>query len=52
MPDQPAGVLVVISGLPGTGKTAVADGVAHRLIALHLSIDPIEDAMLGGPERR
>lgn len=41
------GVLVVISGLPGTGKTAVAAGIASRLRALHLSIDSAEDAMLG-----
>jgi predicted kinase len=39
--------LIVISGLPGTGKTAVAAGLAARLNAVHLSIDPIEDAMLG-----
>jgi predicted kinase len=44
---HPASMLVVISGLPGTGKTAVAAEIAHRLRALHLSIDPIEDAMLG-----
>lgn len=40
-------MLIVISGLPGTGKTAVAAGIAARLNAVHLSIDPIEDAMLG-----
>jgi predicted kinase len=40
-------VLIAISGLPGTGKTAVAAGLAARLNAVHLSIDPIEDAMLG-----
>jgi predicted kinase len=40
-------VLIVISGLPGTGKTAAAAGLAARLNAVHLSIDPIEDAMLG-----
>ncbi|WP_203923943.1 AAA family ATPase [Rugosimonospora africana] len=37
----------MISGLPGTGKTAVAAGVAARLGAVHLSIDTAEDAMLG-----
>lgn len=36
-----------MSGLPGTGKTAVARAVADRLGAVHLSIDPVEDAMLG-----
>ncbi|WP_433614677.1 AAA family ATPase [Dactylosporangium sp. CA-139114] len=40
-------MLIVISGLPGTGKTAVAAGVAARLHAVHLSIDTAEDAMLG-----
>ncbi|MEV8515080.1 AAA family ATPase [Dactylosporangium sp. NPDC051484] len=40
-------MLIVISGLPGTGKTAVAAGIAARLHAVHLSIDTTEDAMLG-----
>jgi len=39
--------LIVISGVPGTGKTAVAAGLATRLNAVHLSIDTAEDAMLG-----
>lgn len=39
--------LLVISGLPGIGKSAVASAVAQRLEAVHLSIDPVEDAMLG-----
>jgi Mrp family chromosome partitioning ATPase len=34
--------LIVISGLPGTGKSEVAAELAARLKALHLSIDPIE----------
>lgn len=37
----------MISGLPGTGKSAVAAGIAARLHAVHLSIDTAEDAMLG-----
>lgn len=37
----------MISGLPGTGKTAVAGEVAGKLRAVHLSIDVVEDAMLG-----
>ncbi|GAA1916216.1 hypothetical protein GCM10009775_05860 [Microbacterium aoyamense] len=41
-------MLVVISGLPGTGKSAVAVEVARRTGAVHLSIDTVEDAMLGG----
>jgi predicted kinase len=40
-------VLIVISGLPGTGKSAVAAELAARLGAVHLSIDPVEDALLG-----
>jgi predicted kinase len=45
-------MLVVISGLPGTGKTTVARAVAEQLSAVHLSIDEVEDALLGaGLER-
>ncbi|TQJ32635.1 AAA family ATPase [Microbacterium sp. SLBN-146] len=40
-------MLVVISGLPGTGKTAVAAEVARGAVAVHLSIDTVEDALLG-----
>lgn len=40
-------MLVVISGLPGTGKTAVATAVARDSGAVHLSIDAVEDALLG-----
>ncbi|WNV76565.1 AAA family ATPase [Geodermatophilus sp. DSM 44513] len=40
-------MLVVVSGLPGTGKTALAAALATRLVAVHLSVDPIEDALLG-----
>ena len=35
-----------MSGLPGTGKTTVAHVLAQRLGAVHLSIDPVENAML------
>jgi predicted kinase len=45
-------MLIVISGLPGTGKTAVAAAVAKRLHAVHLSVDPVEDAMLGAELER
>ena len=40
-------MLLVVSGLPGTGKTSVAREVARRLDAVHLSVDPVEDAMIG-----
>jgi predicted kinase len=37
----------VVSGLPGTGKSAVAAALATRLAAVHVSVDPLEDALLG-----
>lgn len=40
------GRLVVISGLPGVGKTSIADVVAARVRAVHLSIDVVEEAIL------
>jgi predicted kinase len=40
------GALIVVSGLPGVGKSAVASAVAARLNGVHLSVDPVEDAML------
>lgn len=39
-------MLVVISGLPGTGKSAVAQSVATRTGAVQLSVDVVEDALL------
>lgn len=45
-------MLIVIFGLPGAGKSAVARAVAKRLHAVHLSVDSVEDALLGaGLER-
>ena len=38
--------LIVISGLPGVGKTSVAALTAARLKAVHLSIDEVEESML------
>jgi predicted kinase len=40
-------MLIVVSGLPGTGKSAVAVAVANALDAVHLSVDPLEDALIG-----
>jgi predicted kinase len=40
-------VLIVISGLPGTGKTTLATALARRVGAAHLSVDAVEDALLG-----
>jgi predicted kinase len=39
------GVLVVMSGLPGAGKSAIADAVGAELGAAVLSVDPIEAAI-------
>lgn len=39
------GVLVVMAGLPGVGKSAVADELGRRLGAGVLSVDPVEGAM-------
>jgi hypothetical protein len=39
-------VLIVLSGLPGTGKSTVADGIARALRLPVLSVDPLESAIL------
>ncbi len=45
-------VLVLMSGLPGVGKSAIADAVGLRLPATVVSVDEIEAAMLrSGVER-
>ncbi len=38
-------VLVVVSGLPASGKSTIADAIGRRLRAPVLSVDPIEAAM-------
>lgn len=40
-----SGVLVVLSGLPGAGKSAIADSVGRELRVPVLSVDPIEAAI-------
>ncbi|MEW1979672.1 AAA family ATPase [Citricoccus sp. NPDC079358] len=40
------GRLVVVSGLPGVGKTSVAVIVAANTGAVHLSIDAVEESIL------
>jgi len=40
-----SGVLVVVSGLPGVGKSSLADTLGRKLGAAVLSVDPIEAAI-------
>ncbi len=45
-------MVVVLSGLPGTGKSAIADGIGRALRLPVLSVDPIESAIVAaGIER-
>lgn len=44
-PPQGQRVLIVFSGLPGTGKTTIAKGLAAKIGALYLRIDTIEQAI-------
>ena len=39
-------VLIVFSGLPGTGKTTVSQALAKRLNATYLRIDVVEQALI------
>lgn len=41
-----ASMLIVLSGLPATGKTAVGAAVARELSAVLLSVDPIDSALV------
>ena len=49
-------MLLIFGGLPGTGKTAIAAGLAKAIQAVHLRIDSIEQALrnsgmaVSGPE--
>jgi predicted kinase len=45
-------MLIVLGGLPGTGKTTVAHALCSRLGAAHLRIDSIEQALLRSGEMR
>lgn len=38
-------MLIVFGGLPGTGKTTVAEALAQELNAVHLRVDTIEQAL-------
>src|ERR1700684_1574450 len=39
-------MLIILGGLPATGKTTIARELAHRLGAVHVRIDSIEAAIL------
>ena len=38
-------MLIILGGLPGTGKTTISKALAKKLPALHLRIDTIESAI-------
>jgi predicted kinase len=38
--------LIVVSELPGSGKSTIAERVAQRLSILIFSVDPIESAII------
>src|SRR5262245_54564192 len=42
-------MLIVLGGLPGTGKTTIARELARRLHAVHVRIDSIEHAIRRSP---
>ncbi|WP_188904996.1 AAA family ATPase, partial [Deinococcus aerophilus] len=39
-------MLIVFSGLPGTGKSTLARSIAYRLHAAYLRVDSVEAALL------
>lgn len=39
-------MLIILGGLPGVGKTSIARLAAHKLGAIHLRIDTIEQAII------
>jgi predicted kinase len=47
---MPGPGLIVLAGLPGTGKSAVAALLAKRLRAAYLRIDTIEQSLVNSGE--
>jgi predicted kinase len=47
---SPAPALIVVSGLPGTGKTYFAHKLAERIPAVILSSDPLRKTLFPSPE--
>jgi len=43
-------MLIVLGGLPGSGKTTIAKALASRLAAAHIRVDSIEQALLRSRE--
>lgn len=43
-------MLIVFSGLPGTGKTTIAKGLAATLGAVYVRVDTIEQALRDSPD--
>jgi len=45
MPDTSKALLIILAGLPGTGKSSIARRLAAEVQAVHLRIDTIENAL-------
>jgi predicted kinase len=45
-------LLVVMMGLPGTGKSAIAEGIARAIATPVFSVDPIEAALIRSGMKR
>lgn len=43
-------MLIIFSGLPGSGKSTIAQALAKQLSAFYLRIDTIEQAILKAEE--